>query len=115
MKEIKIVAHLRIHSGKLAEFKAIVEACTKSVREKDTGTVQYDWFFNEDQTESQLWERYRDSDAILEHMANVGEKLGQLFGLVDFLSVDIYGSPSEQLLKAMEGMEKTIYTPFQTI
>ena len=64
-EEVKIVAHLRIHGGKLAEFKATVEACAKSVREKDTGTLQYDWFFNEDQSECQLWEGYKDSDFFL--------------------------------------------------
>ncbi len=38
----------------------------KSVREEDNGTLQYDWFFNEDHTECVVRERYRDSEAILQ-------------------------------------------------
>ena len=49
MKEIRATAQLRIQQGKLQEFKLVAEKCVQSVREKDKGTVQYDWFLNEDQ------------------------------------------------------------------
>jgi quinol monooxygenase YgiN len=75
MSEIQVTARLRIHDGKLEEFKDVAEKCMESVRTKDTGTLQYDWFFNADHTECVVRETYRDSEAVLEHMANLGGEL----------------------------------------
>jgi quinol monooxygenase YgiN len=48
MSEILVIARLKIHDGKLEEFKRVAEKCLQSVRTKDSGTLQYDWFFSED-------------------------------------------------------------------
>jgi quinol monooxygenase YgiN len=65
MNELQVTARIRIHDGKLDDFKNAAERCVTSVREKDTGTLQYDWFFNDDETECVVRERYRDSDAVI--------------------------------------------------
>jgi hypothetical protein len=43
------------------------------VRTKDTGTLQYEIYFNDDQSECIVLERYRDSEALIEHLANLGD------------------------------------------
>jgi quinol monooxygenase YgiN len=43
------------------------------VRTKDTGTLQYDIYFNDDQSECIVLERFRDSEALIEHAANLGD------------------------------------------
>ena len=83
----------------------------KNVEEKDTGTLQYDWFLNADQTECVVRERYQDSSALLDHIGNLGDLMGALLSVSD-LSVEVYGSPSEQLLNATEGMDIKIYGAF---
>ena len=45
------------------------------VRSKDPGTLQYDTFFNEDESECIVLERFRDLDALLQHGANIGDEL----------------------------------------
>ena len=47
------------------------------VRAKDTGTLQCEIYFSDDQSECIVLERYRDSEALLEHAANLGELGGQ--------------------------------------
>jgi quinol monooxygenase YgiN len=112
MNKIQVTASLMIHDGKLEEFKTIAQACIESVREKDKGTLQYDWFFNEDNTECVVREQYVDSNAVLEHIANLGETMGALLALAD-LSLEVYGRPSEELVKATEGMDIRVYSYFQ--
>ena len=112
MNELQVTARLRIHDGKLDEFKNVAKACLEGVREKDKGTLQYDWFFNEGQTECVVRERYVDSNAALEHMGNLGETLGALLGLVD-LSLEICGTPSDELVQATEGIDIKYYSFFQ--
>ena len=114
MSELQVTARLKIHHGRLDDFKTVAQACIDSVRKKDSGTLQYDWFFNEDHTECVVRERYKDSDALLEHVANLGETMGALIGTAD-LSLEVFGNPSEALSKATESMDITVYSYFQGI
>jgi len=114
MKQIQATAILKIHDGKLEEFKNAAEKCVRTVREKDKGTLQYDWFFSEDQTSCEVREKYQDSEAVLEHMQNLGDTLGELLSLCD-LSLSIYGSPSDDLLDALKGMDIRYYRPFLSL
>ena len=79
MNELQSIARLKIHPGKLEEFKRLVAKCMESVRTRDTGTLQYDWFFSSDYSECLIYERYRDSEAFLEHITNLGETMAALF------------------------------------
>ena len=51
MTEVGAIARLKIHEGKLEEFRRLAALCVRSVRTKDSGTLQYDYFFNDDYTE----------------------------------------------------------------
>src|SRR5258706_9455787 len=76
MNEIQGIARLKIHAGKLEEFKRAASQCMQVVRAKDTGTLQYELYFNEDQTECLVLERYRDVQALLQHQNNIGGLMG---------------------------------------
>jgi len=114
MSEIQGIARLKIHQGKLDEFKRLAARCMESVRTKDTGTLQYDWFFSSDQSECLVYERYRDSEALLEHTANLGKLMAALFETCSG-SGEICGTPSPKLMKALEGSRVRIYSPYQSI
>jgi len=114
MSEMQISARFTIHDGKLAEFRALAEQCMQSVREKDSGTLQYDWFFNDGETECVVREAYRDSDAVLEHVGNLGDKLAALLEVAD-LDLRVYGSPSAELVAAAAVFAPNVYSHFQSI
>lgn len=100
-KEIRIIAHLKIHEGKFDELKDVAGRCIQTTREKDNGTLQYDWFFNADQTEVVLLEWYKDFDALGRHTENMGELLTELADLVDG-RLETYGYPSPEFLQWAE-------------
>ena len=114
MPELYVVARLVIHEGKLEAFKAAATECMRGVREKDSGTLQYDWHFTPDMGECVVFERYRDSDAVLEHLGNIGEALGSMLAVSD-LSLDVFGEPSAALLAASAGMAITVHSPFMIL
>ena len=72
MDEIKGIARVKFHPDKVEEWKRLTEAAMEIVRTKDKGTLQYQIFFNEDESEAVVFERYRAADAALEHFANIG-------------------------------------------
>jgi len=114
VSELQITARMKIHDGKLEEFKRVAERCMESARTKDTGTLQYDWFFDADQRECVVRERYRDSAALMEHMANLGDASGALLQTCDF-SAEIYGTPSAEIVAGLRGFDITYYTHYQSI
>jgi len=111
MTELQVTATLTIHAGKLDEFRAAAQECIQSVRDKDTDTLQYDWFFNEDQSVCVVRERYKDSDAILQHIQNLGDTFGTLLGASD-ISLEVFGNPSKELQDATAGLPTKVYSYF---
>jgi quinol monooxygenase YgiN len=110
MKLIKVRALLKIKEGKLEAFKQIVSQFVSTVKEKDQGTLMYDWYLNEDTMECSVLEDYADSNAALEHVANVGDLLQKLMELGE-MSLELYGNPNEELSKALEGLDAKVF-PF---
>jgi len=114
MNELVGVARLRIHPGKLEEFKGLQALCLEQARTKDTGTLQYECFFSSDYAECVVVERYRDSQALLEHFANLGETGAALFETCS-ASGELCGSPSPELMKVIESLPVRIFAPYLSL
>ncbi|MCA1790251.1 MAG: antibiotic biosynthesis monooxygenase [Thioalkalivibrio sp.] len=114
MSQLQVTARLAIHDGKLDEFKEVAAKCMQIVRSQDSGTLQYDWFLSADQTECVVREAYRDSAAVLEHVANLGELFGALLAVSDF-DVEIFGSPSAELVEATAALAPRVFSPLQSM
>ncbi len=114
MDDLHVIAHFKIHEGQLERFMELADTCLGIVKEQDQGTRQYDWCFDADRTECIVLERYRDSDAVLEHIAHVGEALGPLTEIAD-LKLTVCGAPSAALLEASAGMDVKVYGHYRGI
>lgn len=114
MSAMQLTARMKIHDGKLHAFKEAEDLCMQSVRENDSGILQYDWFLSEDNSECIVRETYRDTDALLEHIGNLGNAGKALFAACS-MDLEIYGSPSEELVAATQQMGAKVYSPFLRI
>lgn len=101
-RAIDVIARCAIHPGKLDAFREIAAVCLKGVTEKEKGrgALRYDWFLREDGTHCVVIERYRDSAAVLEHIANLGSNLAVLAESCD-LTLEVYGRLSPELVAAL--------------
>ena len=109
MRELLISARFEVHAGKLDEFQSIVGAAVLKVRDNEPRTLQYNWYHSEDHSRYIVLERYEDSDALLEHLADVGEELGAFLEVSD-LKVDVFGTPSAELVAATAAIPTRVYT-----
>ena len=69
--ELQAIVRFRFHDGDVEEFKRLSAQCMEIVLAQDTGTLQYDTFFNDDETECIVIERFRDSEALIQHSENL--------------------------------------------
>jgi hypothetical protein len=77
-------------------------------------TLRYDAFFNEDGSECIVHKRYRDSDALVEHLANLRET-GTAILQICSADGEVLGTPNTKLRKALEGAPVRIFTPSQSL
>jgi quinol monooxygenase YgiN len=114
--ELYGIARFRIHQGKLEEFKRLSAQSMEIVRTKDSGTLQYDSYFNEDQSECVVLERYRDSEAAMEHAENLGELTEAVLATVSVVHGELLGEPSAELRARLAGAEYPhLFTPYQSM
>jgi hypothetical protein len=85
--------------------------CMEIVRTKDTGTLQYDIYFNDDQSECIVLERYKDSEALIEHAAHLGDMMEAILA-TGSVSGELLGEPSANLRAKMADSEVRLFTPF---
>ena len=70
-KELQGIVRFEFGEGSdVEEFKRLSKECMAIVR-NEAGTLQYDTFFDADETECLVLERFRDADALIEHGGNL--------------------------------------------
>jgi quinol monooxygenase YgiN len=78
-QQLEVIAHLRIRPGQLEGFKAQAAEMLRLTREKDTQTLRWDWFINEDGTDCEVHEVYTGEEGLIEHNMHVMEPRALLF------------------------------------
>jgi quinol monooxygenase YgiN len=105
VSELQGIARFRFHEGKLEEFKRLSAQAMEIVRTKDTGMLQYDIYFNDDQSECIVLERYRDSETLIEHIAHLGDLMESILATVSVVHGELLGEPSAELRAKLAGSE----------
>ena len=116
MSELLGIARFKFHEGKLDEFRRLSAEAMEIVRTKDSGTLQYDTYFNDDQSECVVIERYRDSEAAIEHAANLADLSAAVLATVSVVHGELLGEPSAELRANLADMEvPQIFTPYESM
>ncbi len=114
MNEIKGIARVTFHPGKLDEWKRITEQALEIVRTKDTGTLQYEIFFNADESEAIVFERYSDPESAREHFANISHLMEPLMATAT-VTGELLGTPDDQMRELLAGGGPPfLFTPWRT-
>jgi quinol monooxygenase YgiN len=95
MTPIETYAKFLIHQGQLEEFKRRVQANVNVVREKDPGTLRYDWFLDEDKMECVAMDTYKNEESLYAHQANATSTMGAVLECAD-MEVTFLGQPSTE-------------------
>lgn len=111
MDRLELSARARVREGKLDGFKSVAAEFIRQTKEKDSGTLRFDWFLSANQSESEIREEYRNAQAFIEHKMNTAEITQRLFP--EFATdhrVAFFGDPPPMLVSKVEQtpMGKTV-------
>ncbi len=112
LREIQGIGRFKFREGELEDFKRLSAQLMEIVRSKDTGTLKYEIYFNDDQSECIVLERYRDSEALAEHAGHLGDLGRAIPGLV---SSELLGEPSDDVRAKLVGSGVRLFTPFLSL
>lgn len=112
--ELRGIARLTFHDGKLEDFKRLSAECIEIMRVKDTGTLQYEIYFNDNESECVFIERFSDSDALIDHNENVGEVLQAMLA-TGTVTAELFGNPSDRLKNMFADAPVRFYTLFRSL
>ena len=111
MPELIGIARFRFHPGKVEEYKRLSAQAMDIVRAKETGTLDYSIYFNEDESEAVVIERFVDSEALLEHGANMSEISPQVLATAT-VEGELLGEPNAELRSKLAGPQPQLFTPW---
>jgi len=118
MSNFEVRARLKVREGMVEEFKRQAAEMMRQTREKDTGTLAYDWFLSNDGTECEVREAYVSADALVDHAFHVRDARDALYAESAYdHRMAFYGEPSPRLMELVNkiGANVTLFTPLQTL
>jgi quinol monooxygenase YgiN len=95
---LDVIAMMKVRPGRLEGFRLQAAECIRQTKQKDKGTLRYDWFMASDGITVEILEAYESSDAWIQHRVNIGAALDKLFSeFADDHRVNVFGEPSQKL------------------
>jgi len=116
MSELLGIARFKFLEGKREEYLRLSDQAMDIVRAKEPGTLGYDLYLNGDRSECMFIERYRDSEAAIEHAANLGHLFPAVLATVSVVHGELLGEPSAELRAKLAGSDVPIlFTPYKSM
>jgi len=84
-----------IQPGQLDLFRAVARDLIASTQ-NESGTLAYEWNLSEDNSVCQIYERYRDSTAMITHVTNFGKFAERFIAACRPVRFDVYGPISAE-------------------
>jgi quinol monooxygenase YgiN len=113
--EIIGIGRVVFNEGGFEEYRRLVERELELVRTTEPGTLALDIYVNADESEAVYIERYRDSQALMDHFRNVADFMAPVLATGTFTGV-ILGDASEELKAAIgEGGPVELFRPLMAL
>jgi quinol monooxygenase YgiN len=112
-ENVILAVEFAIIPGRFEDFKTLMAAMVDATQKNEFGTLNYEWAISDDRQVCHVYERFRDSDAVMTHMerfnANFAAQFSETVKLVRFV---VYGTPSAHVKEALAGASPVYMAPF---
>ena len=108
------IARFRFHPGKVEAYKQLSARAMDIVRAKEPDTLEYSIFFNEDESEAVVIERFASSEALIQHGANMSDLSAAVLATAT-VEGELLGEPNTELRAKLTGPEPQLFTPYLSL
>lgn len=106
---IRAIAEVSIPAGKINEFRKLAAEIIDKVEADEPNTFSYEYFLSNDESKCYVVQLYKDSEAVMAHLGNIGDLAGPLHEVAPLTGLMIFGSPSDELRQALEPVGPKIF------
>lgn len=106
------IFELTIKEGQIDNLKKLMFEMVEATKANEQGTMAYEWTISEDNKKCHIHERYIDSEATLIHLETfLSQYAARLMETGDATNFGVYGNPSDDLKKALDGFNAKYMVP----
>ncbi|HEV3272212.1 MAG TPA: antibiotic biosynthesis monooxygenase [Candidatus Methylacidiphilales bacterium] len=109
-EEISWLLEVDILPGQLENFRAVARDLIASTQ-SEPGTLAYEWNLSEDQTVCHIYERYKNSDAVLTHVRGFGAFAERFMQACRPTRFHIYGTPNDDAKATLADFSPLYFSP----
>ena len=107
--EISWLLEVEILPGQLENFRAVAGELIASTR-TEPGTLAYEWHVNDVGTICHIYERYRDSAALVTHVQGFGRVADRFLQACRPTRFSVYGAPNAEAKAAVADFGPDYYS-----
>jgi len=95
---------LEVLPGRNGDFNSLMAEMVRNTRDREPGTLNYEWNTSPDGGVCHIYERYADSSAVLKHLESFGANFAERFlAILKPIRFVVYGAPSQAVREALAG------------
>jgi quinol monooxygenase YgiN len=101
--QISWLLEVEILPGKLEDFRAVSRDLVANTQ-PEPGTFDYEWHLSPDEKTVHIFERYKDSAAMIKHVEGFGLFAGRFLAACRVTKFSVYGKPNAEAKAALDDL-----------
>ena len=111
-ENVILAVEFAIIPGRFEDFKTLAAEIIEATQHNEPGTLNYEWAISDDRQVCHVYERYRDSAAVMTHLESFGANFAvRLMEAVTPARLVVYGTPSAQVKDGLAGLGPVYMAP----
>jgi len=99
---IVFISHFRVKEGQVENVRQLNQKVTEQIKQNKPGTAVFIQYLNEEGTRLSIIHVFPDAESFEKHVEGADERAKAAFEFVEPTRREIYGVPSERVLKLLK-------------
>ena len=108
-KQVQYTTEFAVVDGGSGEFRRIMHSIIESVKENEPDLVAYQVYFGAGENRAFIVEWFKNSDAILTHLANIGPRFPELLAVAPVVRLEVFGNLTKEAADALRSIGAKIF------
>ena len=108
-KQIQYTAELTIADSKIDEFKRIMHSFVETTHKNEPDMNAYQVYLNAEENMAYIVEWFKNSEAVLAHLADVGPMLPELLAIAPITRLEVFGNLTKEAEDAVKSIGAKIF------